>query len=62
MSMIYLLVLQTRSKSNLFADDVLLYRTIAQVADYAALQLAISLIDVGLTQTFSTLTSQYASI
>ena len=33
------------SMLNLFADDVLLYCIIAQVADYAALQLAISLIE-----------------
>ena len=33
------------SKLNLFADDVLLYHIIAQAADYAALQLAISLIE-----------------
>ena len=33
------------SKINLFADDVLLYHVIAQAADYAQLQLAISLIE-----------------
>ena len=40
------------SKINLFADDVLLYHVVAQAADYAALQLAISLIDRWSTTNF----------
>ena len=40
------------SKINLFADDVLLYHVVAQAADYASLQVAISLIDCWSTRNF----------